>query len=127
MDLNHWPFFLETADSHAFKIVPKQKIFATGRFSDAELTNIAERVRDDLQRLPDAAKVEVHGAQEERVFIEYGDAVLAELDYSPHQLSQALATRDIVLSGGEITLGDERIALQPSGNFESIADTNRLF
>ncbi len=91
-------------------------------FTDAELTDIAERVRDDLQRLPDAAKVEIHGAQEERVFIEYEDAILAELDYSPHQLSQALATRNIVLSGGEITLGDERIALQPSGNFESIAD-----
>ncbi|MCB1792123.1 MAG: efflux RND transporter permease subunit [Gammaproteobacteria bacterium] len=94
-------------------------------FDDAELNDIAETVRDELQRLPDAATVEIHGDQEERVFVEYEDAVLAKLDYSPYQLSQALATRNIVLSGGSITLGDERIALEPSGNFESIDDIRK--
>ncbi len=94
-------------------------------YSDAELNDIAETVRDDLQRLPDAAKVEIHGDQEQRVFVEYDDAVLAELDYSPHQLSQALATRNIVLSGGSVTLGTETITLEPSGNFESIDDIRK--
>ncbi len=94
-------------------------------YSDAELNDIAETVRDDLQRLPDAAKVEIHGEQEQRVFVEYDDAVLAELDYSPNQLSQALATRNIVLSGGSVTLGTETITLEPSGNFESIDDIRK--
>lgn len=94
-------------------------------YSDAELNDIAETVRDDLQRLPDAAKVEIHGAQEERVFVEYDDAVLAELDYSPNQLSQALASRNIVQSGGSVTLGNETITLEPSGNFESIEDIKK--
>jgi len=94
-------------------------------FDDAELNDVAEAVRDDLQRLPDAAKVEIHGDQEERVFVEYDNSLLAELDFSPYQLSQSLATRNILRSGGSFTLGDERIALEPSGNFESIEDIGK--
>ncbi len=91
-------------------------------FNYAELNTIAEEVRDHLQQLPDAAKVDILGAQEERIFIEYDNARLADLNISPYQLSQALATRNIVLAGGSFTLGNERITLEPTGNFESIDD-----
>jgi multidrug efflux pump subunit AcrB len=91
-------------------------------FSYAELNEIAEDVRDRLQRLPDAAKVDILGEQEERIFIEFDNARLSELNISPYQLSQYLETRNIVLSGGSFVLGRERITLEPSGNFESIND-----
>ncbi|MGH1460518.1 MAG: efflux RND transporter permease subunit [Neptuniibacter sp.] len=91
-------------------------------FSYAEINGIAEDVQDELQRLPDAAKVEIYGAQDERIFVEYDNARLAELGLSPNQLSQLLSARNIVISGGSFVLGDERISLEPSGNFESIAD-----
>jgi len=91
-------------------------------FNFSELNDIAEDVRDDFQRLPDAAKVEIYGAQEERIFVEYDNARLSELGISPYQLSQALEARNIVISGGSINLGDERISLEPSGNFESLAE-----
>lgn len=91
-------------------------------FSYAEINDIAEAVQDELQRLPDVAKVDIYGAQEERIFVEYDNARLAELGVSPSQLAQVLSARNIVISGGSFVLGDERIALEPSGNFESIAD-----
>lgn len=94
-------------------------------FSYAELNDVAEEVRDELQRLPEAAKVEIYGAQEERVFVEYDNARLAELGVSPNQLAQSLQTRNIVIPGGSFSLGDERIALEPSGNFESIDDIEK--
>ncbi|WP_020683795.1 efflux RND transporter permease subunit [Marinobacterium rhizophilum] len=94
-------------------------------FSYAEVERVAEQVRDKLQQLPDAAKVEIYGAQEERIFVEFDNARLSELGISPYQLSQALAARNIVIPGGSIRLGRERIALEPSGNFETVADIGR--
>lgn len=91
-------------------------------FSYRELNTVAEQVRDELQRLPEAAKVDILGEQEERVFVEYNNARLAALGLSPYQFSQILQARNIVLSGGSLNLGDERISLEPSGNFDSIAD-----
>ncbi len=91
-------------------------------FTYAEINNIAEDVQSELQRLPDVAKVDIYGAQEERIFVEYDNARLSELGLSPNQLAQILSARNIVISGGSFVLGDERISLEPSGNFESLSD-----
>ena len=91
----------------------------------AELQNVADNVKSVFQQIPDAAKVEILGEQEERVFVEYDNARLAELGISPYQLSEMLSARNIVISGGTFNLGDERIALEPSGNFESIEEIGK--
>ena len=91
----------------------------------AELKEVADQVRDQLLRLEDVAKVEISGAQEERVFVEYHNARLAELGLSPGQLRSILESRNIIIPGGSVIVGPERIALEPSGNFESVEDLSR--
>ena len=91
-------------------------------YSYAELKEIADEMRDELLRLPDAAKVDIYGVQDERIFIEYKDAKLKEIGLSPSQLSQILERQNIVVPGGSVFVGRERIFIEPSGNFESVAD-----
>ena len=87
-----------------------------------ELKDFADDVRDELLLLPEAAKVEIYGAQEERVFIEYRDERLAELNLSVGQFQALLASKNIIIPGGDIRIDNERIALEPSGNFSSVED-----
>jgi multidrug efflux pump len=94
-------------------------------FSYQEMKTIADQVKDDLLRLSESAKVNVYGEQEERIFIEYDNARLAELGISPSQLSEQLASRNIVIPGGAIYLGTEKITLEPTGNFESTEDIRK--
>ncbi|MEM1174952.1 MAG: efflux RND transporter permease subunit [Pseudomonadota bacterium] len=94
-------------------------------YSYAELKTVADEFRDELLKEPDIAKVSIHGAQEEVVFVEYSNARLAELGLSPQQLSASLASVNIVSSGGNILSGRERITLEPTGNFESVEDLSR--
>ncbi|GJM44172.1 MAG: multidrug transporter AcrB [Gemmatimonadota bacterium] len=94
-------------------------------YTYAELKDIADDVRDELLRIPDVAKVDIHGAQEERVFVEYNNARLAELNLSAVQLQQILESRNIIIPGGAIDVGPERLSLEPSGNFESVEDLRR--
>lgn len=91
-------------------------------YTYAELKQVADEVRDQLLHLDDAAKVEIFGAQEERVFIEFRNERLSELGLSPGQLQQLLASQNIVTPGGRVRVGEERYALEPSGNFESVND-----
>ena len=91
-------------------------------FSYAELKQVADEVRDELLHLPDVAKVEIYGAQQERVFVEYDNARLAEIGLSPLLLQQVLQERNIIVPGGQVSTEYERITLEPSGNFESIED-----
>jgi multidrug efflux pump subunit AcrB len=94
-------------------------------FSYAELKSVADELRDELLKEPDIAKVSIHGQQQEVIFVEYNNARLSELGLSPQQLSASLASVNILSSGGDILSGRERIALEPSGNFESIEDLQR--
>jgi multidrug efflux pump len=94
-------------------------------FSYAELKEIADEVRNELLTLEDVAKVEIHGAQEERIFVEYNNTRLAELGISPNQLLSILVSKNIIMSGGELNTDQENIVLEPTGNFESIEDLQR--
>ncbi|HSC27814.1 MAG TPA: efflux RND transporter permease subunit [Vicinamibacterales bacterium] len=94
-------------------------------FSYAELKSVADDVRDALLRVGDVAKVDIYGAQEERVFVDYDNARLAEFGLSPLQLQQILQSANIIIPGGNVSTGVERIVLEPSGNFESIDDLRR--
>lgn len=94
-------------------------------YKQAELKAVADNVRDRLLMLDDVAKVNIHGFAEERIFLEYSQARLADLGVSPQGLAQLLAARNIVLPGGAISTGDERLVLEPTGNFNHIDDIRR--
>ena len=94
-------------------------------YEQAELKEVADNVRDRLLMLDDAAKVNIHGFAEERIYLEYREARLADLGVSPQGLAQLLAARNIVLPGGAIRTGDERLVLEPTGNFNHIDDIRR--
>ena len=94
-------------------------------FNYAEIKDVADEVRDELLLLEDVAKVEIFGAQEERVFVEYNNARLAEYGLSPIQLQQLLQAQNIIIPGGSITTEFEKIVLEPSGNFESLDGIRR--
>jgi len=96
-----------------------------GDFTNAELKNEAELIRDDIVKMDDAAEVELKGILEEQIYVEFDNARLAELGLSSGMLQNFIATTNIVFSGGQIGLGEERIALEPTGNFESIEDLKK--
>jgi multidrug efflux pump subunit AcrB len=101
-------------------------IVITGEgFTYAELKDVADEVRDEMLLIEEVAKVDIYGAQEERIFVEYNNARLSELGLSPIQLGQILESRNIVLPGGEVTAGEDRIVLEPSGNFETVEQLRR--
>jgi len=94
-------------------------------FSYAELKTVADEVRDELLLVDEIAKVEVVGAQEERVFVVFDNAALADLDMSPLQLQQALEARNIILPGGDLETEYEKIVFEPTGNFGSVEELRR--
>jgi len=94
-------------------------------YNYADLMDIADEVRDELLNLPNSAKVEISGDQEERIFVEYDNAKLSELGLSTFMLKSILDSRNIIIPGGNIRIADERIALEPSGNFESVEELEK--
>ena len=95
-------------------------------FSYAEMKEVADDLRDDLIKLKDAAKVEMNGAQEERVFVEFENSRLKSYGLTANRLQQLISGTNILNSGGEISVEDERIILEPTGSFNSIEDIENM-
>ncbi len=95
-------------------------------FSYADMKEFADDIKDDLIKLDEAAKVELGGVQEERVFVGFDNARLKEYGLSASKLQSSIAATNILSSGGEINVDDERIILEPTGNFNSIEDIQKM-
>lgn len=96
-------------------------------FSYVEMKEYADDLKDAFIKLPDAAKVELGGVQDERVFVEFDNTRLKEYGLSASRLQQSIAATNILNSGGQINVGDERIILEPTGNFNSVDDIREMF
>ena len=94
-------------------------------FTFAELEIYAKDLRDDLIKLPDAAEVRISGIQEERIYLQFNDARLAELGLSAQKIKNSIASTNIVFSGGEVSLEDERLVLEPTGSYANLDDLGR--
>ncbi|MEM0997748.1 MAG: efflux RND transporter permease subunit [Bacteroidota bacterium] len=95
-------------------------------FENPELRDYADDLRNRIIQLDDAAKVEIGGIVDERIFIDYNDAELARLGLSSGQLTNTIAATNIVIPAGNITLAGEEVGLEPSGNLESVEDLENM-
>lgn len=95
-------------------------------FSNHELKQYAEDIRDELIKLPDASKVEIGGVQDEEIYVEFDNARVAQLGLTPAKLKDIISKTNIVFSGGQVTMIDELIVLEPTGNFEDVDDLKKI-
>ncbi|WP_415035546.1 efflux RND transporter permease subunit [Azonexus sp.] len=97
-------------------------IFAlTGEgLSQPLLKDQAERIRDELRRVPSVSKVEIFGLQDEKIYVDLANAKLATLGISPASIAQALAQQNALSGAGFFEMHDERIALRPNGAFDGV-------
>ncbi|MGB4912214.1 MAG: efflux RND transporter permease subunit [Candidatus Dechloromonas phosphoritropha] len=85
-----------------------------------QLKDIAERIRDQLLRIPGTGKVEIFGIQDEKIFIELANAKLATLGIDQSTIIQALSQQNSVTGAGFFELDDERIQIRPGGAFDTV-------
>lgn len=95
-------------------------------YSYAEMKDYIDDIRDDLVKLDNAAEVEIGGDQDERVFIEFDDSRLKEYGLSSQILSGMISSQNILSTGGQINVEDERIVLEPTGNFDELEDIRNM-
>jgi len=91
-------------------------------FAARELRGAARHLRDRLTATPLVARIDLFGIQEERVWLEIEPAVLSQFGLTPATLIEALRTQNVVLPGGAVNAGSLSVAVEPTGNFESVAD-----
>ena len=95
--------------------------FTADGFTHRELRDYVEEIRSRLLQVPDVSKIEVLGAQDEKIFVEFSTQQLAGLGIDRSALVSALQAQNLVIPSGTIQTGDEKLLLRVSGAFDSEA------
>ena len=96
--------------------------FTADGFTFRELRDYVENIRSELLKIPDVSKIDVLGAQDEVIYVDFSNEKLASLGIDPGTLIAALQAQNIVRPSGVLRTGQETISLQVSGAFTSEQD-----
>ena len=96
--------------------------FTADGFTDRELRDYVVDVRKQLLQLPDISKIDILGAQDERIYVEFSTEQLAGLGIDRSELISALQAQNAVIPAGVVQTGDEKILVRVSGAFRSEQD-----
>jgi multidrug efflux pump subunit AcrB len=88
-------------------------------FTHRELRDHVERVRAELLGVPDVAKIDLLGTQDEKVYIEFSTQQLAAMGLDVSQLLQTLQAQNAIQPSGTLDAEVEKIAVRVSGQFTS--------
>jgi multidrug efflux pump len=89
-------------------------------FTYAQLREIADRIRNQLLRVPDVAKVNLVGEQDEKIYVEIANAKLATLGLEPAVIFAALQQQNAVAATGSFETATDRIYVRPGGAIDSV-------
>ena len=92
----------------------------------AQLKRVAEALRQHLLKVQDVIKVNVYGAQDEKIFVEFSHAKLATLGIQPQAIFDSLSRQNAVQSAGVIDTDAQRVALRITGALggeQAVAET----
>ena len=89
-------------------------------FSYREIKDVAESFRKKLYQQPGVAKVDLLGAQDERVWLEIDTGKLASVGVQLNALIKDLQAQNIILPSGSIDADGTRVLLETSGDFPNV-------
>ena len=87
-----------------------------------ERYDYAQHIRDQIAGVKGTKRVDILGAQDERIYIETTNAQLAKLDISPQRVMSVLRAQNTIQSGGAVQAGARQFVIHPTGHFDSVAD-----
>jgi multidrug efflux pump subunit AcrB len=95
-------------------------------FNYAEVKTFADDVRQQLLRVPDVAKVELFGAQDEKVFIEISQKRLAQSGLDFNQVLAQLAQQNAVEPSGALQTPLDVVQVRVAGQFRAVEELSAM-
>src|SRR5258708_28618781 len=99
---------------------------AGGGADYAQLKKVSEGLRQALLKITGVIKVDIYGAQDERIYVEFSHAKLATLGIQPQAIFDSLAKQNAITPAGVVETSSQRVSLRVTGALDgaqAVAET----
>ena len=125
------------AEPNVFEVdvseLPIMNLNLSGKDAEAEklytiddLKEYGEWLEDRIEALEEVNKVDIRGVQEKELIIALRKHEAEAKEISFNDIEQAIANENVTISGGEITVDNERRSLRVEGEFTNVEQVRNL-
>jgi len=100
--------------------IPAVVLAVGGSASVTELSEVAERLKQNLLDIPGMSRIELEGEADEQITLALDDAALYRLGVSPQRILDTLARRNQTIPGGFVVAEGRRLSVLPNTEFADI-------
>ena len=95
-------------------------------FTYRQLNDYADSIRQQLLRVPNVAKVETLGDQDEKIYIEFQQAKLAQMGLDINSIATQIGQQNNIGPSGVLVTPSDNVQIRLSGQFSDIRDLENL-
>jgi multidrug efflux pump subunit AcrB len=95
-------------------------------YTPAELRRYAQDLQTELLQVEDVAKVSLDGELNEAIYVEISRQNAAALGVSVSNIYDTLSQQNASVAAGDVTIGDQRLVIDPSGAIDSVEAISNL-
>src|SRR5690606_2384199 len=100
--------------------IPAAVLAVGGSPSVTELSEVAERLKQNLLDIPGISRIELEGDADEQITLALDDAALYRLGVPPKRILDTLARRNQTIPGGFVVVEGKRLSVLPNTEFTDI-------
>lgn len=100
--------------------IPAIILAVSGSGSVTELSDVAERLKQNLADIPGVSRIELDGDVDEQITLALDDAAMYRLGISPARVLDTLSRRNQTTPGGFIVADGRRLSVLPNSEFTSV-------
>lgn len=100
--------------------IPAITLAVSGSGSVTELSEVAERLKQNLADIPGVSRIELDGDVDEQITLALDDAAMYRLGISPARVLDTLSRRNQTTPGGFIVADGRRLSVLPNSEFASV-------
>ncbi|MEM7659379.1 MAG: efflux RND transporter permease subunit, partial [Bacteroidota bacterium] len=106
--------------------IPIMYINLSGQFDKVTLKRYAEEMEDELEKLPEILRVDIVGAPEREIQVNVDLYKMEAASITMGNVEQSIAGENIIISGGELEMGDQKVSVRLNGEFQDVREIENL-
>ena len=95
-------------------------------FTYRQLNDYADSIRQQLLRVPNVAKVELLGDQDEKIYIEFQQAKLSQMGLDINSIATQIGQQNNIGPSGVLVTPTDNVQIRLSGQFSDLRDLENL-
>lgn len=95
-------------------------------FTYRQLNDYADAIRQQLLRVPNVAKVELLGDQDEKIYVEFQQAKLSQMGLDINSIATQIGQQNNIGPSGVLITPTDNVQIRLSGQFSDIRDLENL-